>query len=350
MSTDQWFRKEHGMAASISDVALRANVSISTVSRTINRPALVNAQTRERVEAAIRELGYHPNAFARGLMLRKSEMIGLVLPDMHGEFYSGIIRGANLRAHELGYSLVLSSAHDPLDTRGLVGSLRQRQFMDGIAIMVAEVTDHIEQALADLHLPLVLIDTDVPGTSHDSVVIDQRAGASAMMRHLINTCHAKRIFFVGGWETNMDSIARFKAYQEILAETGTPFRNEDVHHLDYDYDTAYAFAIQHLPNWKGEKHCVFAANDEMACGFIDAAHALQLRVPRDIAVVGFDDTRIARMTRPQLTTVRVPLAEMGATAIELVCQRLDDPTLPKRHIALRPELVTRQSCGCPKAH
>ncbi|MEZ6083227.1 MAG: LacI family DNA-binding transcriptional regulator [Phycisphaerae bacterium] len=158
------------MAASISDVALRANVSISTVSRTINRPALVNAQTRERVEAAIRELGYHPNAFARGLMLRKSEMIGLVLPDMHGEFYSGIIRGANLRAHELGYSLVLSSAHDPLDTRGLVGSLRQRQFMDGIAIMVAEVTDHIEQALVDLHLPLVLIDTDVPGTSQLSAL------------------------------------------------------------------------------------------------------------------------------------------------------------------------------------
>ncbi len=334
------------MTASISDVALRANVSISTVSRTINRPTLVNAQTRERVEAAISELGYRPNAFARGLMLRKSEMIGLVLPDMHGEFYSEIIRGANMRAHELGYSLVLSSAHDPLDTRALVDGLRQRRFMDGIAIMVAEITDHLQQALSDLRLPIVLIDSDVQGTPHDSVIIDQRAGATAMMRHLIDDCHAKRIFFVGGWETNMDSIARLKAYQEVLTDSGMPIRDEDVHHLDYDYDTAYAFAIQHLPNWKGASHCVFAANDEMASGFVDAAHALQLQVPDDIAVVGFDDTRIARMTRPQLTTVRVPLADMGATAIEMLCQRLNTPTLPKRHIALRPELVTRQSCGC----
>lgn len=336
------------MAASISDVAFRANVSISTVSRTINRPTLVNAQTRERVEAAIQELGYHPNAFARGLMLRKSEMIGLVLPDMHGEFYSGIIQGANMRANELGYSLVLSSAHDPLDTRALVDSLRQRRFMDGVAIMVAEITDHIEQALAELRLPIVLIDTDVQGAPHDSVVIDQRAGASAMMHHLIDVCRMKRIFFVGGLETNMDSIARLNVYREALAASNIPLLNDDVHHLDYEYDTAYTFAMKHLPHWKGEGHCVFAANDEMASGVIDAAHALQLRVPEDIAVVGFDDTRIARMTRPPLTTVRVPLADMGSTAIELLCQRLDDPSQPKRHIALRPELVIRQSCGCPR--
>ncbi|GJM26480.1 MAG: LacI family transcriptional regulator [Phycisphaerae bacterium] len=337
------------MAASISDVAIRANVSISTVSRTINRPTLVNAQTRERVESAIKELGYHPNAFARGLMLRKSEMIGLVLPDMHGEFYSGIIRGANLRAHELGYSLVLSSAHDPLDTGALIGSLRQRRFMDGVAILVAEITDHIEQALADLRMPVILIDTDVQGTTHDSVVIDQRAGASAMMHHLIDDCRMKRIFFVGGWKTNLDSIARLNAYREALSQSNISIREEDVYHLDYEYDTAYTFAMEHLPHWKGAGHCVFAANDEMACGFIDAAHSLQLRVPEDIAVVGFDDTRIARMTRPPLTTVRVPLADMGSTAIEMLCQRLDDPERPKSHIALRPELVIRQSCGSQAA-
>ncbi len=170
------------MAASISDVARRANVSISTVSRVINRPKLVNDQTRERVQAAIQELGYHPNAFARGLMLRKSEMIGLVLPDMHGEFYSEIIRGANLKARELDYNLIISSAHDPDDTRGLLAGIRQRRLMDGVAVMVSEVTDRIEQELRDLRLPFVVLDTDLDGTAHDSVVIDQREGALAMRR------------------------------------------------------------------------------------------------------------------------------------------------------------------------
>lgn len=333
------------MAASISDVARLANVSISTVSRVINRPKLVNAETRERVQAAIQELGYHPNAFARGLMLRKSEMIGLVLPDIHGEFYSEIIRGANLKARELDYNLIISSAHDPDDTRGLLAGIRQRRLMDGVAVMVSEVTDHIEQELRDLQLPFVVLDSDVEGMPHDSVVIDQREGALAMMRHLLGECGAERIFFVGGLETNVDTMARLDAYRTALAEAGRPYRGEDVFHLDYQYDTAYAFGRAHLPAWAGERRCVFAANDEMASGIVDAAAAVNLKVPRDIAVVGFDDTRVARMTRPPLTTVRVPMAQMGATAIELLCQRLADPSLPSRHVSLHPELITRESCG-----
>jgi len=333
------------MPASISDVARRASVSISTVSRVINRPNLVNARTRERVRAAIQELGYHPNAFARGLMLRKSEMLGLMLPDIHGEFYSEIIRGANLKARELGYYLIISSAHDPDDTRSLLEGLRQRRLMDGIAVMVADVTDRIQQVLADFRLPFVALDSDVAGTRHDSVIIDQREGALDMMRHLVANCRAQRIIFVGGLKTNVDTIARLDAYRAVLRESHLPCRDDDVHHLDYQYDTAYAFAKQHLREWVGPRHCVFAANDEMASGIIDAAAALGIRVPEDIAVVGFDDTRIARMTRPPLTTVRVPMAAMGATAIELLCERLADPTLPPRQVALHPELITRQSCG-----
>lgn len=333
------------MPASISDVARRASVSISTVSRVINRPNLVNARTRERVQAAIQELGYHPNAFARGLMLRKSEMLGLMLPDIHGEFYSEIIRGANFKARELGYYLIISSAHDPDDTRSLLEGLRQRRLMDGIAVMVADVTARIQQVLTDFRLPFVALDSDVAGTRHDSVIIDQREGALAMMRHLVANCRAQRIIFVGGLQTNVDTIARLDAYRAVLRKSNLPCHDDDVYHLDYQYDTAYAFAKLHLREWVGPRHCVFAANDEMASGIIDAAAALGIRVPEDVAVVGFDDTRIARMTRPPLTTVRVPMAAMGATAIELLCERLADPTLPPRQVALHPELITRQSCG-----
>lgn len=334
------------MRASIADVAKLANVSISTVSRVINRRELVNAKTRERVESAIAELGYRPNAFARGLMLRRSEIVGLVLPDLHGEFYSEIIRGANLEARRSGYNLVVSSAYeDDDDTHSLLETMRQRALLDGIAVMVSEVTDRVQSILARFSLPVVVLDADVDGIPHDCVIIDQRAGAVALMEHVVRACGAQRVIFVGGQETNVDTIARREAYQQVLTQTGLPFTAEDIYHLDYQYDTAFELAAHCVQDWAGRGSCVFAANDEMAAGIIAAAKAAGVSLPENLAVVGFDDTRVARMTYPALTTVRVPMATMGAKAIHLLCQRIGDPHLPPTRISLAPELVVRESCG-----
>lgn len=333
------------MRPSIVQVAQRANVSISTVSRVINRRQVVNEKTRQRVERAIKELGYHPNAFARGLMLRKSEMVGLILPDLHGEFYSEIIRGADSQARQTGYHLVVSSAKDNSDTQDLLQGVQQRSFMDGVAVMVSELTSGIQDLLSVFRLPFVVLDGDVDGAVHDSVLIDQVEGARAMMHHLVHTCGARRIIFLGGLKTNMDTIARVEAYREVLREAGRPISREDIYHLDYQYETAYAFAQRHLREWVGERNCVFAANDEMACGVVDAATAVGVSIPAELAVVGFDDTRVAHMTRPPLTTVRVPMSQMGAKAIELLCDRLANPDRPSRTVSLHPQLVVRESCG-----
>lgn len=338
------------MPVSIADVAKLANVSISTVSRVANGSNLVNAATRQRVEAAIQQLGYQPNAFARGLMLRRSEIIGLVLPDLHGEFYSEIIRGANAQARQSGYSLVVSSSRDVDDSRSLLTTMRQRTLLDGLAVMVSELTDRIQEVLAGFQLPLVVLDDDLDTAPHDSVLIDQRHGARAMMRHLVNSCGAQRVVFVGGLETNVDTIARYGAYREVLQENALAFSAEDVFHLDYEYESAYRLAAQHVRDWAGRGHCVFAANDEMAAGVVAAATAAGVVVPDELAVVGFDDTRIARMTQPPLTTVHVPMSEMGARAIELLCERVLEPNCPPRRIFLQPELVVRESCGQHLAH
>lgn len=333
------------MPASIADVAKLAKVSISTVSRVANGSNLVNAETRARVESAIEQLGYRPNAFARGLMLRKSEIVGLILPDLHGEFYSEIIRGANIQARESGYSLVVSSSRDGDDSHSLLRAIRQRTILDGVAVMVSELTDSIQEVLTDFNVPFVVLDDDLEAAPHDSVLIDQRFGARALMRHLIDKCGARRVIFVGGLETNVDTIARFEAYRETLAEAGLPFSTGDVHYLDYEYGSAYQLTERHVREWAGDGHCVFAANDEMAAGVLAAATAAGVSVPADLAVVGFDDTRVARMTRPPLTTVRVPMSEMGARAIDLLCQRVADPKRPTSRISLRPELIVRESCG-----
>ncbi|MFH0982712.1 MAG: LacI family DNA-binding transcriptional regulator [Planctomycetota bacterium] len=336
------------MGSPIEAVAKRANVSISTVSRVLNRRELVNRRTRLRVEQAIRELNYRPNVFARGLMLQKSEMLGLVLPDLHGEFYSEIIRGANLKARELGFVLVIASSHGPEDARALLADLQRRGITDGLAVMLSERDGDVAPMLSDCRVPVVLVDGTLDGASYDAVVIDQRGGALAMMRHLIDTCLCRRILFVGGLPTNVDTIARIEAYKQALTEARLPISPSDIHHLDYHYETAYEFARRHVREWAGQGHCVFAANDEMASGIIDAATAVGLTVPQELAVVGFDDTRVARMTRPPLTTVHVPMAQMGATAVELLCRRLADTQQPQALVSLSPQLVVRESCGASR--
>jgi LacI family transcriptional regulator len=335
------------MPASIEDVAKLANVSISTVSRVINRRKLVNEATCQRVEAAIRELRYRPNVFARGLMLRKSGIVGLVLPDLHGEFYSEIIRGANLQARETQHNLLLSSALPGDDAQSWISAIGERALIDGLAVMVSDtMAIGIGPALAELRMPIVVLDDEIEGVQHDSVTIDQRQGALAMMQHLVEECGARRVFFVGGLETNIDTQARYKAYRDTLRKAGLKFSKSDVYHLDYTYESAYRLALAHVRDWAGPLHCVFAANDEMAAGIIAGANAQQVAVPGDLAVVGFDDTRVAQMTRPLLTTVRVPMANMGAKAVELLCQRIVEPDLPPAKVSLHAELVVRESCGC----
>ncbi len=332
------------MSVSISDVAKRANVSISTVSRVINGRQVVHEATRARVMHAIQQLGFTPNAFARGLMLRRSEIVGLMLPDLHGEFYSEIIRGAGAAARRCGYNLLLTATGEREDGPSLLNALQQRTLLDGVAVMVSEVSNQIEHALADFRLPFVVLDDEIEGQPHDSVIIDQAHGARALTRHLLERRGVRRIVFVGGPAQNVDTMTRLGACRDVLREAGLALAESDVAHLDYTYDTAYRFSRERVAAWQGPHTCVFAANDEMAAGVVAAAVATGVRVPEALLVVGFDDTRIAQMTRPALTTVRVPMAQMGAQAIELLCQRLADPERLPSKVTLQPELVIRESC------
>jgi LacI family transcriptional regulator len=337
------------VAVSIEDVAKRANVSISTVSRVLNRRNIVNEKTRQRVESAIEELNYRPNVFARGLMLQQSNILALVLPDIHGEFYSEIIRGANMQAHDLGYQLMVSSSSGGKnDGNALLTAVSNHGLVDGIVVMVSDIDSKTQKTLAGVSIPFVVLDGEMENIKHDSVVIDQRHGAAEMVRHLIDDCDAKRIVFVGGLETNIDTIDRLEAYKEVMRRAGLKVGPEDVFHLDFSYQKAFELGRQQVDEWTEAEAFVFAANDEMAAGIIDAAIEHGIAVPGQLRVVGFDDTRIAQMTRPRLTTVHVPMSNMGALAVELLCKRLKDPKLPHTKLTLQSDLVIRESCGMVK--
>ena len=338
-------RVDEIMAVSIEDVAKRAGVSISTVSRVLNRRNLVNAATIKRVEKAIDELGYRPNVFARGLMLRKSNTLGFVLPDLHGEFYGEIIRGAMQKARELNYHLIVSAVTAEDDGKDVLGTVGSPGLVDGLVVMVSEMNSKIRKSLRSFDLPLVVLDDEVQGIKHDTVVIDQRRGAETLASHLISSCPADRIIFIGGLETNLDTIDRLEGFQAVLDKAGRRLNAEDIYFLDYSYQTAFDLAYDRIADWTKQPTTVFAANDEMAAGVLAAAAAHHVDVPGGLRVAGFDDTRIARLTRPQLTTVHVPMATMGATAVELLCNRLEDPEQPVRKVTLQAELIVRDSCG-----
>ena len=329
----------------MEDVAKKAKVSISTVSRVLNRQNIVNVDTRKRVETAIEELGYRPNVFARGLMLRRSHILALVLPDLHGEFYSEVIRGANSRARQLGYQLMVSSILQSEDGSSALSAVLEHGLADGLAVMVSEVDPQTRKTLSNVKIPFVVLDGTVEGVKHDCVTIDQVQGTGAMVHHLISNCGAKRIIFLGGLVTNIDTIERLATFKNVAAQTGLVVGPQDVFHLDYQYETAYELGVKQVKDWANKGVCVFAANDEMAAGIIDAAIENGISVPQDLRVVGFDDTRIAQMTRPRMTTVHVPMSSMGSAAIELLCQRLEDVNRPPTKLMLQSELVVRESCG-----
>ncbi len=332
------------MPVSIEDVARKANVSISTVSRVVNGKNVVNEKTRKRVEAAINNLGYRPNVFARGLMLKRSNILGLVLPDLHGEFYSKVIHGANSRARELGYHLMISSVTKTDDGDKVLSAVFGHGMVDGVAVMVSEVDAKTRKTLERVEIPLVVLDGDVDGVNHDSVVIDQRRGATAMIKHLLDQ-GSRRVVFLGGPVTNYDTIERLQAFRDVMDEAGLPVAAGDVHHLDYEYKSAFELGREKVREWSRRRASVFAGNDEMAAGIIDAAIENRLSLPEDLPVVGFDDTRIAGMTWPRLTTVHVPMERMGAAAVELLSQRLEDSGRPYTKLILHSELVVRESCS-----
>ncbi len=160
-------------------------------------------------------------------------------------------------------------------------------------------------------MPIVVLDDEIDGVEHDAVIIDQRQGALAMMRHVVEECGAKRVFFVGGLETNIDTQARYKAYRDMLQQGRPRISQGGRVPLGLHVRVGLSAGDRAVRDWAGPKHCVFAANDEMAAGIIAGANAMKVAVPDDLGVVGFDDTRVAQMTNPLLTTVRVPMSQHG---------------------------------------
>jgi LacI family transcriptional regulator len=323
-------------SATIRDVARAAGVSVATVSRVLNGSDPVSSATRERVLAAAAELDYVPHSGARSLSTRRTDTIGVILPDLHGEFFSELIRGIDLATRARGLHLLLSHSHgDPNEATTVLRAMRSR--VDAMVVMSPYADEGVLGAALGGRTPVVLIGNGGAFGGHPRFDIDNHAGAYAMTVHLLEAGY-RRIAFVSGPPANIEAARRLAGYRDALAAYGQLV--EQVVQGDFSEPSGYRATRRLLAESRPE--AIFAGNDMMALGCLQALREAGLRVPEDIALAGFDDIPIARFVDPPLTSVGVPIAELGRQAVECCAQILATGEACASR-TFRPELVVRAS-------
>jgi LacI family transcriptional regulator len=334
------------MTSTIFDVAKRANVSIGTVSRVLNNRDRVSAETRERVLLAIRELDFHSNAFAQGLASQQTDTIGLVIPQVNDPFYFGIVRGIEDTVTAAGYSLLIASQPNHTSENHYMRLFR-RGHVDALILTAIDVSPTEIQEMTKSGLPIILVQQDA-GRHVSAVQVDNYSGACAMTEHLLEHGY-RRIAYITGTDHTPDNKERLRAIRDTLAAHGLTLPNELIFHGDYLRGSGGA-AMQKILNLPEHPQAVFAGNDQMAADAIVAAQERGLRVPEDIAVVGFDDVPLASYVSPALSTVHQPIYEQGVyaarTALDMLKSGGEKQPLTLPRIILPTTLVIRRSCGC----
>ena len=328
----------------IKDVAREADVSVATVSRALNGHDNVAEPVRRLVMETASRLRYQPHAAARSLSSRRTQTIGVVLPDLHGEFFSELIRGIDQVARAHRQHLLVSSYHGHPEEQG--AALRaMRGRVDGLLVLspyfderAADRSGFLADNLPEA-LPVVLINT-LPAAGYPVLSIDNYRGATAMVEHLVGSGR-KRIAFIGGPADNFDARERARGYRDALARL---LPKQAPWELPGDFDEASGYeAGRKALEGKQRPDAVFAANDMMALGCLYAFNQAGVRVPQDIALAGFDDIPLARFVHPPLTTMRVNIAELGGMAMRRLLQAIESEPAGAGPQLLTPELIARAS-------
>ena len=324
--------------ATIRDVAREAQVSVASVSRALNGLTSVTPETRDRIREVADRLGYVPHAGARSLSLSRTNVIGVVLPDLHGEFFSELVRGMDRATVARGYQMLYSTMHaDPELARHAILAMHGR--VDGLIVMAPQLAPDRVATLLPPTTPAVLVNS--PGLGlRDALRIDNRTGASTMMRHLVESGR-RRIVHVTGPGDNIDSVERRAGVEAGAAEAGGDVRLRVV---EGDFqESSGAEAVQRLLASGESFDALFAANDAMALGALWALRSAGLSVPEQVAVAGFDDIPLSRYLG--LTTMHVPLDELGGEAVSRLVARLAGAEVEQMETYVAPELVVRETTG-----
>ena len=333
-----------GRPATQRDVAAFARVNPSTVSRVLNDdPQLtVSPETRAKIFEGVERLGYVPNLMARGLRLSRTWTIGLLIPDLSNPVYGQIAEGAQVRAEVAGYGLVLGSPtddHQAIDV-SFTRLLNQGR-VDGLLIASASMEDDAIRSMTAGARPIVFLNRRVAG-EQGTVITNDAAGASMATQYLLRLGH-RRLAHLGGPDGVDTSERRRQGFETAASGAET---SAVVAARAYDADAGYEAGRELILGHRGTT-AVFAANVMIAIGFLRAAAEAGLRVPEDLSVIALHDFPLAAFTQPPLTTVALPLREMGAAAVELLLETIDGGRPASRIIDIAPQLIVRGSVAPP---
>jgi LacI family transcriptional regulator len=333
------------MAATVRDVARKAGVSAMTVSRVVNDQPGVSSETRKKIEAAIAELNYAPSKVAGSLTSQRTELLGMIVPDVSNPFFGPIVRGAETAARKAGYRLLLCNSESDLRLeKDYVSDLVEHR-VEGL--LIAPVGDksagHLGR-LVDRRFPVVLLDRQVEGLACDSVTLDNVDSARRLAAHLISVGH-RRIAMVTDADDVSTGRERLQGFKDALADAAIPFVEDLVFHTTTDQIGGYR-AAQLILGMEERPTAIFAVNNMTAVGVIQALRQASIRVPEEISLVCFDDVQHLAVISPFLTVMDQPAETMARVAMQLLLERIaGNAGRQPRTVTFPGELIVRQSCG-----
>jgi LacI family transcriptional regulator len=325
-------------------VAKKAGVSLTTVSHVINKTRFVSDEVTMRVQAAMQELDYQPNALARSLRRGETRTLGLILPDSANPFFAEIGHAIEMEAFNAGYSVILCNTEDEARKELLYTDVLSKKQVDGmIFVATGEQSDSVQNVLR-LDLPLVLVDRQLPALETDAVLTDNRLGGALAAQFLTDLGHHKLACITGPSHLT-PSADRVTGFLETLEAAGIDRSSVRLERGDFHPESGYQAGIQLLSKPEELPSAVFCSNDLMAIGLCRAVMEYGLRIPEDISILGFDDIELSKYFNPPLTTIRQPKAEIGQVAVSMLLERIKDHRLPARQKVFKPQLQERRSCG-----
>lgn len=329
--------------ASMNDVAQRAGVSIATVSRVLNNNGNVNESTRAKINKAIKDLKYQPSRVAKRLRSKSisSNLLGILIPDIENPFYVDVLRGIEELAYENNYAIIMCNFGQDEKKEKLYLEILQSEGIDGLVVAPAHEDDPLLKKMVKDGLPVVCVDRGLKDSNVDVVLVDNVTGAYNAVDYLVKSGY-KRIAYIAGLPAIPSSLLREKGYKEALADNGISFDPELVRFGNSKHKSGVELCdeLLKLPN---PPDAFFTGNNLITLGALETIHKWKLKIPEDIAIIGFDDMQWSSSLNPPLTAVRQPAMEIGKRAVELLIQRIKDPQRSCIQMTLNTELKKRSS-------
>lgn len=329
------------MVTTIRDVAKEVNLSVTTVSRVLNNKPDVSEETKKRVEKAIKKLGYNPNRIARGLVLKKTNSIGLVIPDINNPFFPEIIKGVERTAKNLGYSLILCNTdNDKKEEEESISLLKSKQ-VDGIILSLSLENKEVLKELEEQKFPVVQIDRSVKESNYPAITIDNERSAYIATEYLIKNGHTKIGHITGDLDTET-AIDRLNGYKQALGDYGLAHNKEWILAGDYSAESGRK-QMEEIIKLSKRPTALFFANDLMAFGAYDAIFRHGLRIPEDFSIIGHDNIEITSFIRPGLTTMDQPKYKLGEQAAMNLIKLIENKEQSVPHVVLKNAMIVRDS-------